>query len=269
MTIKNIEKGEMTENDQRSSTDTAMKSDEQARDDNRLLNPSVEGALPPRTGYLRVTWYKRTGKHRNFPTSCATGCSLVAVSLFSLGMVLCGAKNTSTKVLAGLFFFSSGLVQIITGIWAIVDNNAWGSTFLLCYGAFFMSLGSIISDMFGVASSYKTTSDFDNAFGLYLIGWLVFTFFMWTATIRSTLPLFLLMTFLWVFFLLYAIAVFGNHSKVIPGIFCFLASACAFYGMYDGLHSRASSYLPSPEGKWTRMPGSKNAPTEESRIEFV
>lgn len=261
----------MAENNQRFSAETAVKPGEQTKGDNSSLIPSVEGALPPRTGYLRVNWYKRTGKYRPFPTSCAAGCALIAVSLFSLGLVLCGAKHTTSGILAGLFLFSSGLVQIITGIWAIVDNNVWGSTFLLCYGAFFMSLGSIISDLFGVVSSYESTSDFDNAFGLYLISWLVFTFFMWIATIKSTLPLFALMTFLWVFFLLYAIAVFGNHSgcKTAAGIFCFLSSACAFYGMYDGLHSKASAYLPSPEGKWTRMPGSTNAPTDESRVEII
>lgn len=261
----------MAENEQLSNADTAVRAEEALKEEGP--EPiEVEGAFPPRTGLLRVNWYKRSGKYRPFPTSCAAGCALVAISLFVLGLVLCGARHTaSPAILVGALFFSSGLVQIITGIWAVVDNNLWGSTFLLCYGAFFMSIGAILSDLFGVNSAYKTTADFNNAYGMFLSAWVVFTFFMWTATIKSTLPLFCLMTFLWFFFLLYTIAVFNGKAGIqkAAGVFCFLTSACAFYGMYDGLHSKANAYVLAPEGKWTRMPGSMNVPTDESKVEIV
>ncbi|QPG74388.1 hypothetical protein FOA43_001715 [Brettanomyces nanus] len=257
--------------DQLSNADTAVRAGEQNKDESSapMFDPEV---LPPRTGFLRINWYKRSGRYRQFPTSCAAGCALVAVSLFSLGLILCGAENVSSpSILSGLLFFSSGLVEIITGIWAIVDNNLFGSTFLLCYGAFFMSIGSILCDLFGVASSYDSTDDLNNALGIFLCAWLVFTFFMWLATIKSTIPIFALMTFLFCFFLLYTIATFGNHSgcKTTAGIFCFLTSACAFYAMWDGLSANANAYVLAPEFKWTRMPGARDQPTDISRIEIV
>merc|ERR1712007_335511 len=100
--------------------------------------------------------YKRTGNYRPFPTSVAAGLACVATTLFALGLIIAGARHTpSSTALVGSLFFSSGLVQIITGIWAIVDNNLFGSVFLLCYGAFFMSLGAILAPFFDIASAYS------------------------------------------------------------------------------------------------------------------
>ncbi|KAH3684091.1 hypothetical protein WICPIJ_004937, partial [Wickerhamomyces pijperi] len=90
---------------------------------------------PPRTGLLRVSYYKKSDQWRPYPTSCAAGLALSGITLFSLGLILCQANSvTNPAILSGSFFFASGLVQIITGIWAIVDNNLFGSVLLLCYG---------------------------------------------------------------------------------------------------------------------------------------
>ncbi|GME68508.1 unnamed protein product [Ambrosiozyma monospora] len=71
--------------------------------------------------------------------------------------------------------------------------------------------------------------------------------------------------------LLYTIAVFGGHTGVetAAGVFAFLASATAFYGVYDGLVSAADSYAPLPESKFLRMPGSWKKPTNANRVALV
>lgn len=226
---------------------------------------------PPRTGLLRTNWYKRTGDHRPYPTSVAAGLACVATTLFGLGLIIAGARHTpSSAALSGSLFFSSGLVQVITGIWAIVDNNLFGSVFLLCYGAFFMSLGTILAPIFDISSAYAD-GGLTDALGIFLASWCVFTFFLWTATWKSTVPLFVLMFCLWMFFLLYTIAVFGNHKgcQTASGVFCFLTSACAYYALYDALSEPYNSYGSLPEAKIFRMPGSWNIPDDEKRIEFV
>lgn len=226
---------------------------------------------PPRTGLLRTSWYKRTGDYRPFPTSVAAGLACVATTLFGLGLIIAGARHTpSSAALTGSLFFSSGLVQVITGIWAIVDNNLFGSVFLLCYGAFFMSLGSILAPIFDIATAYAD-GGLTDALGIFLASWCVFTFFLWTATWKSTVPLFVLMFCLWMFFLLYTIAVFGNHKgcQTAAGVFCFLTSACAYYALYDALSEPYNSYGSLPEAKILRMPGSWNVPDDEKRIEYV
>ncbi|ODV84340.1 hypothetical protein CANARDRAFT_8694 [[Candida] arabinofermentans NRRL YB-2248] len=226
---------------------------------------------PPRTGLLRVGWYKRSSQWRPYPSSCSAGLALVSVTTFTLGLILCQAKSvTSPAILSGAFFFASGLVQIITGIWAIVDNNLFGSVLLLCLGAFFMSMGAIVSDVFGTSSAYTTADDLNNALGIYLSSWTVFAFFLWTATFKSTAPLFVLTLFNWIFMLLYTIATFGDHEgvKVASGVFCFLVSMCGFYATYDGLMAANNSYAPIPESKWLRMPGSWNAPEETNNVGY-
>ncbi|KAG0686480.1 hypothetical protein C6P40_003968 [Pichia californica] len=232
---------------------------------------NYDGQLhPPRTGLLRTNYYKRTGNYRPFPTSVAAGLGCVATTLFCLGLVIAGARHTpSSAAFTGQMFFASGLVQIITGIWAIVDNNLFGSVFLLCYGGFFMSLSTILSPIFDITSAYETGET--DAIGIFLASWTVFTFFLWVSTWKSTVPLFTLMFCLWMFFLLYTIAVFGSHKgcQTASGVFCFITSACAFYAFYDALSEPYNSYAPLPEAKIFRMPSSWNIPDDEKKIEYV
>ncbi|GMG31606.1 unnamed protein product [Ambrosiozyma monospora] len=170
--------------------------------------------LPPRTGLLRTSWYKRTGSWRPFPASCSAGLAVLATTLFLIGLVFCRAHSVKNPVvLTGTLFFASGLIQIIAGIWAIVDNNLFGSTLLLSYAAYFMTYGAIISKPFEVDGSY-TQDAYDDALGLVYAAWTVLDFCLWTATFKSTVPLFLLTFFKWFYMLLYTIAVFGGHTGV-------------------------------------------------------
>ncbi|TID30862.1 hypothetical protein CANINC_000551 [Pichia inconspicua] len=263
------------------STNTAVQEQQQfSKEQQAAAYPSLyQGAPygyddevhPPRTGLLRTSFYKRSGKYRPYPTSVSVGLACVATTLFSLGLIIAGARHTPSSVaLVGTLFFSSGLVQIISGIWAIVDNNLFGSVFLLGYGAFFMSLGSILAPFFDIASAYAD-GGLTDALGIFLSAWTVFTFFLWMATLKSTVPLFTLMFCLFMFFILYTIAVFGNHKgcQTAAGVFCFITSACAFYAFYDGMSASWNSYAPLPEAKILRMPGSWNIPDDEKKIEFV
>lgn len=228
--------------------------------------------LPPRTGLLRNSWYKRSNEWRPFTSACSVGLAFIAVSLFVLGLILCHARGVqSPAILTGMFFFGNGLIQIIMGVWAIVDDNLFGSTLLLCYGGFVLSYGAASSDLFGVISAYPETSNYNSALTLLLSGWTVFDFFLFTATFKSTIPLFVLTFCKFFFTLLLTIAVSGNHSgcRVVAGIFCFITSFCAFYAFYDGLQTSASSYLPINEGSWLRMPAGHNEPKDEDYIQNV
>lgn len=263
------------------STNTAVQQ-EQAKDEVYPPQPAFQtgynglpynydGQLhPPRTGLLRISYYKRTGTGRVYPTSCAAGLALVATTLFSLGLIISGARHVPSAAIMTSSLFLSGLVQVICGIWSIVDDNLFASTFFLCYGGFFMSLGGIESDVFGIDAAYAD-GGLTDALGIYLASWTVFTFFLWTATFKSTVPLFVLMFCLWMFFLLYTIAIFGSHKgcETAAGVFCFITAVCAFYAFYDGLSFASNSYAPLPEAKWLRMPASWNPPADENKVEYV
>lgn len=232
----------------------------------------VYTVLPPRTGLLRNSWYKRSNEWRPYPSSCSVGLAFIAVSLFVLGLVLCHARKVeSPAILTGMFFFGNGLIQIIMGIWAIVDDNLFGSALLLCYGGFIMSYGAAASDLFGVISAYPTTANYTSAIVLFLSGWVVFDFLLFLSTFKSTIPLFVLTFCKWFFMLLLTIAESGNHSavRVVSGIFCFITSICAFYAFYDGMQTTASSYLPINEPSWLRMPAGHKEPDDEDLIAVI
>ncbi|GMM45874.1 hypothetical protein DAPK24_024490 [Pichia kluyveri] len=232
----------------------------------------VYTVLPPRTGLLRNSWYKRSNEWRPYPASCSIGLAFIAVSLFVLGLVLCHARGVqSPAILTGMFFFGNGLIQVIMGIWAIVDDNLFGSTLLLCYGGFIMSYGAAASDLFGVISAYPSTTNYSSAMTLFLSAWTVFDFFLFMSTWKSTIPLFVLTFCKWFFMLLLTIAISGNHGavRVVSGIFCFITSICAFYAFYDGMQTTASSYLPINEPAWLRMPAGYKEPVDEDYIAVV
>ncbi|VEU19977.1 DEKNAAC100481 [Brettanomyces naardenensis] len=231
----------------------------------------VDKVMPPRTGLLRVNYYRRASGRRPFPTSCAAGISMIGITLFSLGLMLCQARGVkSPAVLTGCMLFASGLVEIISGIWCVVDNNVFGSTFMLSYGALFMSLGMIISDAFGIQSDYDSPEEFNSAYGIYLSAWTVFTFFLWSATLKATVPLFALMFLLFLFLLLYTISVFGGHHnlQVGSGVICFITGCGCFYGVYDALNTAPNALARTPDD-WLRMPASRNAPEDEKYVEIV
>ncbi|GMG54945.1 unnamed protein product [Ambrosiozyma monospora] len=257
--------------DHLSNTDTALAAEEQEKGIPSSYQNEDADVLPPRTGFLRVNYYKRAPGQRQYPASCSAGLAMLAVTLWPLGLILCEARSvTSPAVLAGTLFFASGLVQIITGIWAIVDNNLFGSVVLLCLGAFFMSFGAIATDLFGVNAAYTDPLELANAQGIFLSTWVVFTFIIWISTFKSTVPLFFFTFFLFMFFLLYTIAVFGSHQgcKIASGVFCFLTSMAAFYAMYDGLSEQCNSYCHIPSAKILRMPGAYHVPAED-RVQIV
>ncbi|QPG76096.1 hypothetical protein FOA43_003482 [Brettanomyces nanus] len=227
--------------------------------------------LPPRTGYLRVNYYRRAGDNRRFPTSCAAGIALLGVALFPLGLILLGAKGVqSTGILTSTYLFTSGFTEIVLGMWAIVDNNLWGSTFMICYGSFFMALGGINTNILGVQDQYDSEQDFNNAYGLLLLGWTIFTFVMWTATLKSTISIFALMTMLTIFFSVYSAYIFLDVKacKIISGVLAILMGLGCFSGVYDGLNEAPNAYMESAE-KYMIMPGNRAVPKDDKYIEVI
>lgn len=267
----------MTESEY-SNTDTQVASSSQDKPivassaPERVAQTLPEGVtiLPPRTGYLRVSWYVKDSKFRSFPAACSAGLSVLAVTLFSLGLILCGAHDvTSPAVLLGSFFFVSGLVQIICGIWAIADNNLFGSTFLLSYAAFFVSLGFILFPGNDITAQYATTGDFYNAYGLFLLAWVILTFVLLLCTLKSTVPLVALMVCLLLFFILYTAYAFTLKAPIgkAAGVFAFIVSIAAFYGVWDGFSDPATFIIRSPEDAFgLRMPTALHEPSYDTLV---
>ncbi|CDK28324.1 unnamed protein product [Kuraishia capsulata CBS 1993] len=221
---------------------------------------------PPSTANLATGYFP--APTRKFANPVPAGMSVMATTLFTLGLILCRAHSVDNLIILGsTFYFSAGLIQIIAGIWCIVVENTFAAALLLSLGGFWAGIGGIATNDFGAQSAYDSDT-FASAFGLFLSAWTVFDFLLWTCTFRSTIPLFCTTFCLWFFMLLWTISIFGTHPNVetAAGVFAFLTSCGGYYAVYEGLTSEENSYARIPKSKRFLMPYAYNAEKAEKSL---
>ena len=126
-------------------------------------------------------------------------------------------------------------------------GNTFGATALSSYGGFWISFAIILTPGgFQIQSSLAATGDanaFMDEFGLYLMGWFIFTFLLVICTLRSTVAFFSLFFSLDLAFLLLGIGYLHRDSMDMPnapiikagGFFALLAAFLAWYNALAGI----------------------------------
>jgi succinate-acetate transporter protein len=111
-------------------------------------------------------------------------------------------------------------------------GNTFGATALSSYGGFWISFAIVLTPGgFQIQSALEPNgvpTRFLNSFGLYLMGWFIFTFILLICTLRSTVAFCLLFFTLDIAFLMLGIG-YLQHSGGAPN------SACIKAGGYFGL----------------------------------
>lgn len=174
------------------------------------------------------------------------GLSAFALTTFVLSLINCGAKGvTIPNIVVGLAFFYGGAIQLIAGMFEIAVGNAFGGVGLSSYGGFWLSWAAIQVESFDIVSAYEDETELANALGIYLVAWFIFTFFLMTLTLKSTLAFFSIFFFLSITFLLLAIAEFnGKESvKTAAGVFGLVTAFAAWYNAYAGIANCQNSYI--------------------------
>lgn len=150
--------------------------------------------------------------------SCS-GLSAFALTTFVLSLINAGARGIAiNNIVVGLAFFYGGTVQLLAGMWEFACGNTFGATAFSSYGGFWMSFAAILTPGFGIADAYtsKDAADqLDSALGLYLIGWMIFTFLLFVASLRSSIGLVLLFGFLTLTFALLAGGFLGSGATAL------------------------------------------------------
>ena len=98
------------------------------------------------------------------------------LSFFNADLVNAGGE----PVVLGLALAYGGLAQLLAGMWEFKNNNTFGATAFSSFGAFWISL--FVFDEFLVDS--VPAANLGDAVGLYLIGWGIFTTYMFIASLR-------------------------------------------------------------------------------------
>jgi uncharacterized protein len=142
------------------------------------------------------------------------------LSMFNAGLV--GAKGE--PIVFGLALAYGGLAQLLAGMWEFKNNNAFGATAFTSYGAFWISFWAF--EQFFAKD--VPAADLGHAVGLYLIGWGIFTSYMWIASFRVSVAVNIVFLLLAATFIVLGIGeANGTENLVKAGGWLGLATAAA------------------------------------------
>ena len=171
-----------------------------------------------------------------------------AMTTFVLSMV--NAKlvpGTIAATFLTLALFYGGTAQMLAGMWEFKKNNTFGATAFTSYGAFWLSLASIV-----LLESLKIINfgaDRNIAIGLFLVAWTIFTFYMWIGSFKTNNALVFIFTTLVITYVLLDLAEFKIISSSVPGgIMGLVCAAGAWYTSAAGIINSTYGKVVLPVG---------------------
>lgn len=230
------------------------------------LNTGESARFPAFGGEFQPGLYRPTTE-RKFANPAPLGLSAFALTTFVLSLINVGTRNiTEPNIVVALAFGYGGLVQLLAGMWEMAVGNTFGATALSSYGGFWLAFAIVLTPGgFQIEAAYATknattgeatgagANDFTNAFGLFLMGWFIFTTILLICTLRSTVAFFLLFFFLDLAFLLLGIGYLkatdgAPKTSVIKGggYFGLFAAFMAWYNALAGIADDSNSFFVIP-----------------------
>lgn len=136
---------------------------------------------------------------------------------------------TAAPMVLGLAIFYGGVVQLLAGMWAFRRGETFAAVAFCSYGGGFWLSYFFLAY---VILPHLAPSVAGNAVGLYLLGWLIFTFYMSIAALRTSVAI------LWVFitltatYLLLVLANFGVATSSLTPIAGYAGITCGVAAWY-------------------------------------
>ena len=152
------------------------------------------------------------------------GSTTIILSLINAGLLPKGGE----PVVLPLAFAVGGLIQIIAGMMEFRTGNTFGMVAFLSYGAFWWWFASLV--LLG-SHGVLALSQAGSTIAIVLIGWGVFTLYMWVATFRLSKALWCVFLTLWITFFLLG---FGDllHVPTLSRAGGWLGLVCGLLAMY-------------------------------------
>jgi succinate-acetate transporter protein len=159
---------------------------------------------------------------------------LAAFALTTFVLSFFNADLVSSKgepIVLGLALAYGGLAQLLAGMWEFRTGNTFGATAFTSFGAFWLSFWAF-NQFFA-----KEITDPDavaNAVGLYLIGWGIFTAYMWIASFRVSVAVNVVFLLLAITFILLGIGNAGDSTGLVKlgGWFGIATALAAWYASF-------------------------------------
>ncbi|CBX94675.1 hypothetical protein IAQ61_009359 [Plenodomus lingam] len=197
---------------------------------------------------------------RGFANPAPLGLSAFALTTFVLSLINVKTKSIGApNIVVALAYGYGGLVQLCAGMWEMAVGNTFGATALSSYGGFWLSFAIILTPGFEIESALIAAgvngshAVFLNSFGLFLMGWFIFTTLLLICTLRSTVAFFSLFFTLDLAFLLLGIGYLQNDGLepqseciVAGGAFGLMAAFLAWYNAIAGIADSSNSFFVIP-----------------------
>jgi len=217
----------------------------------------ASGLHPAFGGEFQPGLFKNV-QQRKFANPAPLGLSGFALTTFVLSLINMSTRDISEpSIVIGPAFGYGGLVQLLAGMWEMAVGNTFGATALSSYGGFWIAVGiTLTPGGFAVIDTLggPTKAEFLDSFGLFLMGWFIFTFLLLIATLRSTVAFFALFFFLDITFLLLGIGYLARGADGAPnsgciksgGFFGLLSAFLAWYNALAGILDDTNSFFQIP-----------------------
>ncbi|KAK5110907.1 hypothetical protein LTR62_005445 [Meristemomyces frigidus] len=222
------------------------------------INTGDSVRLPAFGGEFQPGSYRST-EARKFANPAPLGLSAFALTTFVLSLINLGTRGiTGPSLVIGAAFAYGGLVQLLAGMWEMAVGNTFGATALSSYGGFWISVAIILTPggfniIQDLTAADGSEAAFLNSFGLFLMGWFIFTFILMLCTLRSTVAFFLLFFTLDMAFLMLGLGYLLNGSGApnggcikAGGAFGILAAFLAWYNALAGIADPSNSFFLIP-----------------------
>jgi succinate-acetate transporter protein len=111
------------------------------------------------------------------------GLAAFAMTTFFLSSVNAGWLPKSVEgVVLGLALFYGGIAQLLAGMWEFVKGNTFGAVAFTSYGAFWLSFWYLVAHVELTA----TPDEAAKGVGFFLLGWTIFTLYMFVCSLRTS-----------------------------------------------------------------------------------
>lgn len=163
------------------------------------------------------------------------GLAAFALTTFVLSVFNAGLLDKKAEpVVFGLALFYGGIVQVVAGLMEFFKKNTFGAVAFSSYGAFWMAFWYLSAhpEFFPDNSTHKITG-----VGVFLLGWTIFTAYMWFVALRINGVLAVTFSLLLVTFILLTLGdLFAAPALSQIGGYIGLATAfSAWYGSFAGV----------------------------------
>ncbi|KAH9447716.1 hypothetical protein MJO28_011241 [Puccinia striiformis f. sp. tritici] len=195
--------------------------------------------------------YVTTTAPRKFANPAPLGLCSFAATTFLLSLMNLQTRGIKTEsVIISMAYGYGGMIQVLAGMWEFACGNTFGATAFSSYGGFWISFGLILSPNSGILAAYANKKhELESALGLYLFSWFIFTTIMLLGSLRTSVALVALFSFLDVTFLLLAIGKLSTHAAPLTkagGVFGVITAFIAWYVAAAGLLEAENSFIRLP-----------------------